>query len=622
MDNQQQILRGMEKLSAERRQNECMKIIESAKFLNDPFISVIFEQAITLGYNIDIIKEIFCEFLIELNFKPINLEKPNFEELINADKFIDRLVIKSSQYEFVKQASFLNINNISNKIDANDDFDDNEELLNMNDEDLQSNNMNEFDSINNHIDLNSLKEKNMKTNQLIKKSMNEQQKIQKEQEFRNELQKRINDPSNLKPIIIDCKDVALSDTHNKQTFLVIRIKKVVEYFEKKNHKIYAILSQSRRDQIMAANTANNLQPKTPDQQILLDMESKSQIHYTPNKRVGAKRIDPDEDIVKLQFAHSKGGIIVSNNNFKKYLNHSEDFKKVIEEAVLMYSFIDDTFMPVEDPLGKGGPSLENFLRIEPSVSATYWKKCPYKKKCTYGAKCKYWHPERERGSQQFKSAFQSLQEQAKESLESFNNLRLEVVKNQPEQYVLNPSSLLTKKISISPPVLKETNDKIDENFDYDLNSDPLTFNSMSITSQIQQKKYECGPMLRAMGPEATSYELDPILREMHSEHINNKSSNNKKLSNLLAKETENLTDLNLFSPKDFLERYGSSTFNNLEDYSMRNSNVSSDESIRGQLIKKLSESLADQVMKKYPKETDIEKLIYLSRCLATSEDDF
>ncbi len=89
-----------------------------------------------------------------------------------------------------------------------------------------------------------------------------------------------------------------------------------------------------------------------------------------------------------------GGIIVSNNNFKKYLNHSEDFKKVIEERVLMYSFIDETFMPVEDPLGKNGPSLENFLRIEPSISSTYAKRCPYRKKCTFGSKCKFWHPER------------------------------------------------------------------------------------------------------------------------------------------------------------------------------------------------------------------------------------
>ena len=51
-------------------------------------------------------------------------------------------------------------------------------------------------------------------------------------------------------------------------------------------------------------------------------------------------------------------------------------------------------MPAEDPLGKNGPSLENFLRFKQSVDNVYMKRCPYKKKCTYGSKCKFWHPER------------------------------------------------------------------------------------------------------------------------------------------------------------------------------------------------------------------------------------
>ena len=44
--------------------------------------------------------------------------------------------------------------------------------------------------------------------------------------------------------------------------------------------------------------------------------------------------------------------------------------------------------------GKGGPSLDNFLRFESVTNNQYMKRCPYKKRCTYGVKCKYWHPER------------------------------------------------------------------------------------------------------------------------------------------------------------------------------------------------------------------------------------
>ena len=112
--------------------------------------------------------------------------------------------------------------------------------------------------------------------------------------------------TNLRPIILDCKDLALSDQANRQTFLVSRIKKAVEYFERRNHKIYAILSQSRRDQIMASSTAASLEPKTPDQQIICEMELKNQLNLTPNKRVGNKRIDTDDDIVKLKTAANNG----------------------------------------------------------------------------------------------------------------------------------------------------------------------------------------------------------------------------------------------------------------------------------------------------------------------------
>ncbi|KAI4885726.1 hypothetical protein NFI96_007264 [Prochilodus magdalenae] len=52
------------------------------------------------------------------------------------------------------------------------------------------------------------------------------------------------------------------------------------------------------------------------------------------------------------------------------------------------------FMPPDDPLGRHGPSLENFLRKRPVVPEHKKQPCPYGKKCTYGHKCKYYHPER------------------------------------------------------------------------------------------------------------------------------------------------------------------------------------------------------------------------------------
>ena len=164
---------------------------------------------------------------------------------------------------------------------------------------------------------------------------------------------------------------------------------------------------------------------TADQLALIEMENKGQVFPIPYKKLGGKRIVCDDDAPMLKTALNKSGIIVSNDNFKRFLNNNteDNFKQVIEERVLMYSFIDDTFMPAEDPLGKNGPSLENFLRFESVANQHYMKRCPYRKKCTYGTKCKFQHPERatQLGSQ-YKTAHQSVLEEAQQQ-----KIRLEII---------------------------------------------------------------------------------------------------------------------------------------------------------------------------------------------------
>jgi len=70
-------------------------------------------------------------------------------------------------------------------------------------------------------------------------------------------------------------------------------------------------------------------------------------------------------------------------------------------------------MPPDDPLGRNGPKLDNFLCKEPTVPETLPPLCPYgSKKCTYGNKCKYYHPER--GNQPHKSITEELAEKLKQ----------------------------------------------------------------------------------------------------------------------------------------------------------------------------------------------------------------
>ena len=69
-------------------------------------------------------------------------------------------------------------------------------------------------------------------------------------------------------------------------------------------------------------------------------------------------------------------------------------------------------MPPDDPLGRNGPTLDQFLRKRPAFGDL--QPCPYGKKCTYGNKCKFFHAER--GNQPHKSVTDKLKEHSSQKI--------------------------------------------------------------------------------------------------------------------------------------------------------------------------------------------------------------
>ena len=61
---------------------------------------------------------------------------------------------------------------------------------------------------------------------------------------------------------------------------------------------------------------------------------------------------------------------------------------------MIFPFLPVRFMPPDDPLGKNGPTLDQFLRKKVKLPSPLPQPCPYGKKCTYGNKCKFYHPDR------------------------------------------------------------------------------------------------------------------------------------------------------------------------------------------------------------------------------------
>lgn len=72
-------------------------------------------------------------------------------------------------------------------------------------------------------------------------------------------------------------------------------------------------------------------------------------------------------------------------------------------------------MPPDDPLGRSGPTLDKFLRVQHRRGDPP-PPCPYGKKCTYGNKCKFHHPER--GPLPHKSVTERLAENAQRHLQA------------------------------------------------------------------------------------------------------------------------------------------------------------------------------------------------------------
>ncbi|KAJ7991497.1 hypothetical protein DPEC_G00284490 [Dallia pectoralis] len=206
----------------------------------------------------------------------------------------------------------------------------------------------------------------------------------------------------LRPIVIDGSNVAMSHG-NKEVFSCLGIQLAVNFFLDRGHNDITVFvpswrkEQARPDALISG------------QLILRELERKKIVVFTPSRRVAGKRVVCYDDRFIVKLAHESGGIIVSNDTYRDLQGERPEWKRYIEERLLMFSFVNDKFMPPDDPLGRHGPTLDNFLRKVPRLPQK--QPCPYGKKCTYGIKCKYDHPER--ANQSNRSVADELREKAK-----------------------------------------------------------------------------------------------------------------------------------------------------------------------------------------------------------------
>uniref|UniRef100_A0A8C9YC32 Uncharacterized protein n=1 Tax=Sander lucioperca TaxID=283035 RepID=A0A8C9YC32_SANLU len=213
------------------------------------------------------------------------------------------------------------------------------------------------------------------------------------------------DKENLRPVVVDGSNVAMSHG-NKEVFSCQGIQLAVDWFLEQGHRDITVFvpawrkEQSRPDALIT------------DQEILRRLEKEKILVFTPSRRVQGRRVVCYDDRFIVKLAYESDGIIVSNDNYRDLANEKPEWKKFIDERLLMYSFVNDKFMPPDDPLGRHGPSLENFLRKRPIVPEHRKQPCPYGKNMQQ-LYCKFYHPER--GSQPQRAVADELRASAKMS---------------------------------------------------------------------------------------------------------------------------------------------------------------------------------------------------------------
>ena len=93
------------------------------------------------------------------------------------------------------------------------------------------------------------------------------------------------------------------------------------------------------------------------------LEDQKYLVLTPSRIIRGRRVTSYDDRFIIDIAVNFGGVIVSNDQYRDLLNESGRTDEAINFRLLPFNFVDDFFMLPKDPLGRGGPTLENFLHF-------------------------------------------------------------------------------------------------------------------------------------------------------------------------------------------------------------------------------------------------------------------
>jgi len=157
-------------------------------------------------------------------------------------------------------------------------------------------------------------------------------------------------PGSPRMVIVDGSNVGMAMGRNQQ-FRAQALTIVYAWFKPKGHEVVIFLPRSRWNKT-----------RGKDKDLLDTLEKAGILHFTPSRRTDAGCWDSYDDRYIVKYAAQHKGVIVTNDNYRDLIAENTEFRDQIENRLLPFTFIKEEFFPPDDPMGKNGPMLTQFLR--------------------------------------------------------------------------------------------------------------------------------------------------------------------------------------------------------------------------------------------------------------------
>nr|XP_034826396.1 probable ribonuclease ZC3H12D [Maniola hyperantus] len=199
----------------------------------------------------------------------------------------------------------------------------------------------------------------------------------------------IRNKTGLRMVVIDGSNVAMQHSRGR-VFSVKGLKICIDYFVQRGHVVRAfvpqfrckagkstdgkLLSQLERQGLVVFTPSREIQGRLINSYddrsvttfILYSVLRETRV-FTPLREIQGRLITSYDDRYIVQCAAEFDSVIVSGDNYRDLLLENPRWRHVIENRLLQFTWVGDMIMFPRDPLGRSGPTLEQFLRHPPTV---------------------------------------------------------------------------------------------------------------------------------------------------------------------------------------------------------------------------------------------------------------